>query len=109
VYTEIRMADYVERRREGYYLVASRVSLDSVVNAFRDGALPQSIQQDFPTLTLEQVYGAIAFYLGHKQEIDAYLEETERLWEQGRAQQEPLPSELRERLERARRVLPAKR
>jgi len=103
------MDNYVERRREGYYLAASRVSLDSLVNAFRDGALPESIQQDFPTLTLEQVNGAIAFYLGHKDEIDAYLEETERLWERGRAQQEPLPRELKERLERARQVLPAKR
>lgn len=49
---------------EGAYRVAgSRVSLDSIVYCFREGLSPESIAESFPTLTLEQVYGAIAFYL----------------------------------------------
>ena len=40
----------------------------------------------FPTLTLEQVYGAIAFYLGHQAEIDTYLEEGDAEFEKLRQQ-----------------------
>jgi len=34
------------------------------------GQSPETIAQSFPLLTLEQVYGSIAFYLGHRDEID---------------------------------------
>jgi uncharacterized protein (DUF433 family) len=34
---------------------------------------PESIMESFDTLTLEEVYGALAFYLGHRDDIDAYL------------------------------------
>jgi len=30
-------------------------------------------RRDYPSLTLEQVHGAMAFYLGDQKEIDAYL------------------------------------
>lgn len=75
--------DYVEQREGGYYVAGARVSLDSVVYAFRDGESPETIQQNFPSLTLEQVYGSITFYLSHQAQIDANIregeEETRRL------------------------------
>jgi hypothetical protein len=49
------------------------ISLDAIAYAFQQGLSPQSIVQYFPLLTLEQVYGAIAFYLANRAEIDAYL------------------------------------
>jgi uncharacterized protein (DUF433 family) len=64
---------YVEWREEGYWVAGSRVSLDSVVYAFLAGQSAESIAQSFPSLTLEQVYGAIAFYLRNRAAIDAYL------------------------------------
>jgi uncharacterized protein (DUF433 family) len=64
---------YVEHRAGSYWIEGTRVSLDSVVYAFWNGQTPESIAQSFPTLTLEQVYGAVAFYLGHRDEIDRYL------------------------------------
>ena len=65
---------YVEPTPTGGWRVAgTRVSLDSVVHAYWQGRLPEAIVADFPSLTLEQVHGAIAFYLGHRNEIDAYL------------------------------------
>ena len=97
------MEDYVEQRDGGYYIAGSRVSLDSIVFLFGDGASPDSIQQDFPTLTLEQVYGAIAFYLGHKTRIDTWIAETGRLWQEQRAAQAPLPPALRQRIDQARK------
>ena len=65
---------YVEFRDEGYWVAGTRVSLDSIVYAFLDGQTPESIAQSFPVLTLEQVYGAVAFYLAHRSEIETYLE-----------------------------------
>lgn len=64
---------YVEYRNDAYWIQGTRISLDSVVYAFREGLAPESIVQSFPLLTLEQVYGAIAFYLANRAEIDAYL------------------------------------
>lgn len=65
---------YVQQRDGGYWVDETRVSLDSVVLAFLQGLSPETIAGEcFPTLTLEQAYGAIAYYLGHREEIDAYL------------------------------------
>src|SRR5713226_6627038 len=69
--------EYIERRDAGYYFIGSRVSLDSVVYQFLQGESPEAIVQAFPSLSLEQVYGGITFYLAHRAEIDAYLEKAE--------------------------------
>ena len=65
---------YVEQRDGGYVVADTRVSLDSVVYQFLAGQSAESIAQAFPVLTLEQVYGAITFYLAHREDIDRYLE-----------------------------------
>ena len=64
---------YVEFENEGYWIIDTRTSLDSVVYAFRKGLSPETITQSYPCLDLEKVYGAIAFYLAHRSDIDAYL------------------------------------
>src|SRR5688500_12986910 len=69
--------EYVEYRDGGYWIAGTRVSLDSVVYAFLDGLSPESVMESFDTITLEEVYGALAFYLGHRKEIDAYLRQSE--------------------------------
>ena len=71
------MREYVEQRDGGYWIAGSRVSLDSVVYAFLRGASPETISHSFPLITLEDVYGAIAFYLGHQGDIDIYLRQGE--------------------------------
>ncbi len=65
--------NYVEKRDEGFWIAGKRISLDSIVYAFRRGQSPESIRRSFPLLTLEEIYGAIAFYLAHQAEIDSYL------------------------------------
>lgn len=64
---------YIEYHNDVYWIEGTRISLDSVVYAFGKGLSPESIVQSFPLLTLEQVYGAIAFYLANRAQIDAYL------------------------------------
>jgi len=103
------LREYVEKRDGGYYVVGSRVSLESVIYDFLDGTSPESIVESFPTLSLEAVYGAITFYLANRKEIDAYFAESGELWEEARKEQPPLPAGLRERLARARRELTPKR
>jgi hypothetical protein len=44
------------------------------VYAYWNGQTAESIAQSFSGLTLEQIHGALAFYLAHRSEIDAYLQ-----------------------------------
>ena len=64
---------YVMEVDGAYRITGSRVSLDSVVYDFLSGLSPESIADNYDTLTLEQVYGAITHYLAHHTEIDAHL------------------------------------
>ena len=96
---------YVDSRDAGYFVAGTRVSLDSIVYAFRRGASPETIRNSFPTLTLEQVYGAIAFYLSRQSEIDEYLSKSEEQYEIARqANHEQLRKEKPELWERLMRA-----
>ena len=64
---------YVEQRDQGYWIEGTRISLDSIVYGFLNGESPETIAQHFPLLTLEQVYGGIAFYLTNRPLIDRDL------------------------------------
>ena len=88
---------------EGLYLVGgTRVSLDSLVYLFREGMSAESMVDSYPALTLEQVHGALAFYLGNQKEIDAYLAEGERTAEAQHEQSRQTNTELIAKLQRAR-------
>ncbi|OFW42695.1 MAG: hypothetical protein A3J29_10415 [Acidobacteria bacterium RIFCSPLOWO2_12_FULL_67_14b] len=65
---------YIEQRDDVQMVVGSRVSLDSIVYAFLDGQSAEAIAHAFHVLTLEQVFGAITYYLAHRGEVDRYLE-----------------------------------
>jgi uncharacterized protein (DUF433 family) len=100
--------EYVEQRGGGYYFTRSRVSLDSIVYQFLQGESPEAIVQAFPSLSLEQVYGGITFYLAHCGEIDAYLKQGEARFEElARASREANPL-LYAKLEAARRGTPTR-
>lgn len=68
---------YVEYHDNVYRVAGTRVALDSIVRRFWEGDTPESTVQSFPVLTLEQVYGAIAYYLRHQARIDMYLRQAE--------------------------------
>lgn len=100
--------EYVEMRSGGYYVAGSRVSLASIIYEYSDGAAPETMRQNFPTLSLEQIHGAIAFYLGHREESENYLHELERKWDELERTAKPASPELQQRIEEARKRLPAK-
>ena len=67
------LKEYVKRVENAYRVGNTRVSLDSLVYLFREGISAESMVESYPALTLEQVHGALAFYLANQSEIDAYL------------------------------------
>jgi uncharacterized protein (DUF433 family) len=72
---ENAMSDAYIEQHDGVYIVAgSRVALNSIVYAFLSGQSAEAIAQAFPVLNLEQVYGAITYYLAHRDDVDRYLD-----------------------------------
>ena len=68
---------YVEYRNNVYRVAGTRVALDPIIRRFWEGDAPETMVQSFPVLTLEQVYGAIAYYLRHQTCLDIYLRQAE--------------------------------
>ena len=99
--------EYVEQRDGGYWITGSRISLDSIVYAFLRGASPESIAHSFPLITLEDVYGAITFYLAHQPEIDDYLKQGESEFEALRQRTRQANPLLFKKLEEARQLTQA--
>jgi len=79
---------------------SSRVTLDSVVAAFRTGATAEQIAQQYPSVDLADVYAVITYYLRHRGEVDEYLRARDRAAAEVRAVNEARfdPVGIRERL-----------
>lgn len=93
--------EYISETNGNYYVAGTRVSLDSIVHAFRRGESPEAICQNFELLGLEEVYGAIAYYLANQADVDAYLLRQSGKWAESKRDADPLPADLREKLLRA--------
>ena len=100
--------NFVEHRKSGFYLVGSRVPIDRIVREYRDGEQPEAICSHYPTLSLEQVNGAIAFYLGHKDEVEKVMAER-KSFEDEFSKTHPASAHLKAKLERARQHQLARR
>jgi len=100
--------EFVERRDRSLYLVGSRVPLALIVHEFKNGESPEAIQAHYSTLSLEQVYGAITFYLGNKEEVERDLVERRRV-EDEFTRTHLAPPELKQKLERAREQILSRR
>lgn len=100
--------EYVEIRNGGYYIAGTRIGLDVVVYDFRRGRSAEAIFEAYPSLgLLAKVYGSLTFVLEHPAEVEAYLKDQDRLFEQIKAEY-PMPQDMIDRFERAKREMPAK-
>jgi uncharacterized protein (DUF433 family) len=91
--------NYVHADEHGVLRVcATPVSLDSVVYSFQQGHSAETIRDQYPALSLEEVYGAIAFYLANREEVHQYLQRQEQTWDEKRRRSEQNPSPVVERL-----------
>jgi uncharacterized protein (DUF433 family) len=97
--------EYIEQRNGGYFVEGTRVSLDSLVYAFLRGESPEGIAESFPALGLEQIFGALAFYMANREMVDRHLrkgrEEFETLRRQARQDNPVLYAKLAEARRRA--------
>jgi uncharacterized protein (DUF433 family) len=67
---------------------ATRVTLDTVVAAFKDGASAEEIVFQYPSLSLPDVYFVIGYYLQRRVEVEAYLQQRQQLADAVRQQNE---------------------
>jgi len=56
----------------------TRVTLDTVIAAFSEGATPEEIAQQYPTLSLPDVYSVIGYYLRQRTEVEKYLRQRQK-------------------------------
>jgi uncharacterized protein (DUF433 family) len=86
--------DFLERRDGSFYLIGSRVPLAHIVREFQRGGAPEALRSHYPALSIEQVYGAITFYLGSQQNVEKDIVERERE-EDAFTAAHPTPPEVR--------------
>ncbi len=82
----------------GIRIGQSRVTLDSLLASYHTGSTPEEIAVQYPVLHLAEIYGSIAYYLTHRQDIDQYLEHRQQQAQQRRQAQTDNLTELRQRL-----------
>ena len=87
-------------------IAGTRVGIDTVLRDYREGASPEEIILRYPTLSLEQVYATITYYLANRNKVEVYLKRVRKQQEEAFNEQQRQPNEfvrsLRERLERYR-------
>ena len=96
-------ADPVPLKMDAHDVVrvaGTRVTLDTVVSAFTEGATPEEIVQQYPSLHLADIYAVIGYYLRHRPEIEAYLRQRKQVADEVRTQNESRfdPHGVRDRL-----------
>ena len=70
-------------RIKGHRIGIEDVLYEHIFNA----KAPDELQRRFPTLTLEQIYATLTYYLHNKEKIDAYLADWIEFSERMRAEQ----------------------
>ncbi|MER3435652.1 MAG: hypothetical protein C4288_20245 [Leptolyngbya sp. ERB_1_1] len=91
----------LKANEDGVILVGkTRVTLDTVVAVFNQGATAEEIVYRYPSLNLADVYATIAFYLKHQSEVEAYLQQRRQQAQEIRAMNQARfdPQGLRDRL-----------
>ena len=81
-----------------------RIKVEMIATLHNVGVPTEQMVEDYPPLTLAQIYSALAYYYDHKDEIDRQIEEGDRMEQEIKAKRDSSPK-LRERL-KARGLLP---
>ena len=99
---------YLDEQDGALRVKGTRVGIEPIVAGYQGGESPEKIGQEFPTVTLAQVYGAIAYYLENQRLIDEWMAKTQCELERIPPLSQTNP-ELFARLEAARRQMGSKR
>lgn len=78
----------------------TRIGIETVLDDYLDGTSPEEIAVRYRSLTLEQVYATITYYLQNRAKVDAYLTAWRQYTDQSSRMQDRNPSEVIKRLRR---------
>lgn len=74
-----------------------------IIASWKRGTPPEHITEQFPPLSLADVFGVITYYLDHQHELDMHFarlaEEYERAWFASRAERPAFYEDLHQRIE----------
>ncbi len=102
--TQIDMNEYFDfLNADDIRIKGTRVGIETVLDDYLNAMSPEEISVRYPTLTLEQVYATITFYLHNQREIEQYLERWRRYAEQAWQQQQQHPTPAIQRLQALKR------
>lgn len=91
----------------------TRVGIETVLDDYLSGASPDEIVARYRTLTLEQVYATITYYLNNQEDVGSYLERwrtyAEAAWQEQQRNPPEFVHELRERMQQQRERMLAER
>jgi len=65
----------VQEENGTVHIIGSRITLDTLVGAYKKGATAEQIQDSFPSLSFKDIHATIAYYLEHKSEVENYLKQ----------------------------------
>src|SRR5947209_3475752 len=99
----MHLKDYFEFEqhddRERIRVKGTRVLIEILLEEFIQGVSPEKIQESYPTVTREQVYASITYYLHYQEEMDVYIkrskEVAEAAYQEWRRTHKPAPLEER--------------
>ena len=70
----MRLEDYLDfQKPDVIRLRGHRIGLEHVIEAYKEGETPEQIVAYYKSLSLEEVYAVIAYYLRNRDEVEAYL------------------------------------
>jgi uncharacterized protein (DUF433 family) len=52
----------------------TRVTLHTLISAYRLGESPEALHEGFPTVPLADIYAVIAYYLANRDTVDAWMQ-----------------------------------
>jgi uncharacterized protein (DUF433 family) len=91
----------LKMNKDGVILISkTRVTLDTIIAAFSEGASAEEISYQYPSVPLGDIYSVIGYYLRKKKQLDAYLKRRKKIAQEVRKQNEEKStiSGIRERL-----------
>jgi uncharacterized protein (DUF433 family) len=102
--TDMNMNEYFDfLDQDDIRIKGTRVGIETVLEDYLNASSPEEIAIRYPTLTLEQVYATITYYLHHQPAIDRYLERWRRYSEESWKNQQKYPSPAVKRLRQLKR------
>ncbi len=70
---------YLAEEGRAVRVTGTRIPIQRIVFMYNRGQPPEEMVESFPTLQLADVHGVICYYLHHREEVDAYCAEIDRI------------------------------